>query len=209
MVSPRVFQSLSPSSILGGTALSQNGKLGTWRALQVRCGKTDTLHSPPRVGLQGTNKLCFHYNLVMEAITKTCTKCNMTKDVAEFNKNAGKPDSLQPWCRTCTRARHKELYHEKDRKASVMIANKVSRARNLQYLKDYLINHPCVDCGETDLVVLDFDHVRGIKIRDVTDMAWRGYSIAKLTAEIEKCEVRCSNDHRRATARRRLNACVV
>ena len=66
----------------------------------------------------------------------------------------------------------------------------------------YLQSHPCVDCGESDLVVLDLDHVRGEKIKTVTDMVRGGWSIAKIDIEIAKCEVRCANCHRRKTAER-------
>ncbi len=58
--------------------------------------------------------------------------------------------------------------------------------------------HPCVDCGESDPVVLEFDHIdRVTKRMDVSVMAQRGYPLATLEAEVAKCVVRCANDHRR------------
>lgn len=77
-----------------------------------------------------------------------------------------------------------------------------ARHRGKQYIDEYLKTHPCVDCGETDIVVLDFDHVRGRKIREVRAMT--GNTIESIQREIDKCEVVCSNDHRRRTARRGL-----
>ena len=68
-------------------------------------------------------------------------------------------------------------------------------------LVDYFATHPCVDCGETDPVVLEFDHLRdksfsiGAKL---TNHSWDA-----IVAEIEKCEVVCGNCHKRRTARRR------
>jgi hypothetical protein len=58
---------------------------------------------------------------------------------------------------------------------------------------DYLLTHPCVDCGEADPVVLDFDHIDpATKSREV---AWfiRRRDLVGRAAEIEKCEVRCAN----------------
>jgi phage/plasmid primase-like uncharacterized protein len=72
-----------------------------------------------------------------------------------------------------------------------------------EYVKEYLSNHPCVDCGETDTVVLDFDHIRGKKICDVSRMVGRGLRLWKIKDEIAKCEVRCANDHRRITIKRK------
>lgn len=79
------------------------------------------------------------------------------------------------------------------------------RQRNKAFVAAHLDSHPCVDCGEADPVVLDFDHVRGKKVRNVSDLCGAfGYcSTETLMAEIAKCEVRCANCHRRATARRR------
>jgi len=60
----------------------------------------------------------------------------------------------------------------------------------------------CVDCGITDIRVLEFDHVRGEKIDTITSMVRRGLSVDVLVAEIAKCEVRCANCHALATISR-------
>jgi hypothetical protein len=75
-------------------------------------------------------------------------------------------------------------------------------------LRDYLASHPCVDCGEDDAIVLEFDHVFGNKLRGVTELAATGYSWKIIEEEIGKCEVRCGNCHRKASLRRQraLNA---
>lgn len=70
----------------------------------------------------------------------------------------------------------------------------ILRERNTQFIWDYLIAHPCVDCGITDPVVLDFDHVRSKKKFSIG--ARGSYSIKAIKTEITKCEVRCANCHR-------------
>jgi hypothetical protein len=72
------------------------------------------------------------------------------------------------------------------------------RARNLLFLLEYLRGQPCVDCGEADPVVLDFDHV-GQKRWGVVQLAGRECSLTALEREIAECEVRCANCHRRRT----------
>ena len=61
----------------------------------------------------------------------------------------------------------------------------------------------CVDCGELNPVVLDFDHVCGVKVRNIADMVHRPFSINSIKAEIRKCDVRCANCHRKKTHQRR------
>ena len=61
----------------------------------------------------------------------------------------------------------------------------------------------CVDCGQSDARVLDFDHVSGEKVGNVSDMVNGSYSIEAIKEEIRKCEVRCSNCHRIKTIERR------
>ncbi|WP_412061844.1 hypothetical protein [Rubrivirga sp. IMCC45206] len=87
------------------------------------------------------------------------------------------------------------------RGASQRTRNQGYLERNAQHLWRYLLSHPCVDCGEADPIVLEFDHVRGEKVGALSNMATRQFSVAKLNAEIAKCEVRCANCHKRKTAR--------
>lgn len=72
--------------------------------------------------------------------------------------------------------------------------------RNQLKLIEYLKVHPCIVCGESDIIVLEFDHRDpSTKIGGVGDMA-RKYSWAKVEEEIAKCDVLCANDHKRRTA---------
>lgn len=65
----------------------------------------------------------------------------------------------------------------------------------------YLREHCCVDCGEDDIRVLDFDHLPGVAKRaSVVAMALDGLSWSAVAEEMGKC--RCANCHRRRTAER-------
>lgn len=70
-------------------------------------------------------------------------------------------------------------------------------AKKRQYVLEYLSSHSCMDCGEEDPTVLEFDHVRGTKRFRVSAMMVSWCSLDVLIAEITKCEVRCANCHRR------------
>lgn len=72
-------------------------------------------------------------------------------------------------------------------------------------LFEYLQHHPCSDCGESDPLVLEFDHVLGEKRYNLGDLPSRYSSWETIQAEIAKCEVRCANCHRRITAKRAGN----
>ena len=90
--------------------------------------------------------------------------------------------------------------HEREKARLVrQVAEK--RAGIQQQLTEYLSGHPCVDCGETDIVVLEFDHV-GEKLANISTLANGGRSWARILSEIEKCEVRCANCHRLKTLER-------
>ncbi len=61
---------------------------------------------------------------------------------------------------------------------------------------------PCLDCGQKfPSVAMDFDHVRGEKIIQVSDM-W-SWGRDRVLAEIAKCELVCANCHRVRTQSRR------
>lgn len=66
------------------------------------------------------------------------------------------------------------------------------------WICEYLIKHPCVDCGETDIRVLEFDHQRD-KTVSIGQMLTGWYGVDTIQSEIEKCEVVCANCHKRRT----------
>jgi hypothetical protein len=70
------------------------------------------------------------------------------------------------------------------------------RARNKRFLLDHLAVHPCEACGESDPVVLEFDH-RGDKLGHLSALAHEGVTLERLAAEMAKCAVLCANCHRR------------
>lgn len=67
----------------------------------------------------------------------------------------------------------------------------------LEFVLAYKREHPCVDCGEGDIERLTFDHVRGKKEFNIHEMVHRRLSKDRIRAEIEKCEVRCKECHRK------------
>jgi hypothetical protein len=75
------------------------------------------------------------------------------------------------------------------------------RRRNAAYIRSVLARSTCVDCGEADVCVLDFDHV-GEKTHNVSRLVYRDASLARIDQEIGQCEIRCANCHRRQTSAR-------
>lgn len=66
-------------------------------------------------------------------------------------------------------------------------------------------DNPCMDCNKTfPRVCMDFDHRPGTeKIADVSILINQSSSISKISKEIEKCDIVCSNCHRIRTGERR------
>lgn len=131
---------------------------------------------------------------------KTCTRCEndvLLEDFSWANKAKGKRSA---WCRPCYKEYDKERWSTDERKTIKKIQQAAIRKRNQQFLWDYLKENPC-PCGETDPVVLEFDHRTSEgKIGNLSEMASNMKSIQNLRNEIEKCDVLCSNCHRRKTA---------
>lgn len=129
---------------------------------------------------------------------KRCCTCKQVKPLTDFNRLRKANDGRQPSCRSCNSAYHaanwsRHMQQIRDR-------NQRRRAENRAFIVDYLRSHPCVDCGEPDIVVLEFDHLRD-KVRNVSSLVHNG-ELRRIVEEIAKCEVVCANCHRRRTARR-------
>tara|TARA_R110000782_G_scaffold234294_1_gene320456 strand:- start:200 stop:562 length:363 start_codon:yes stop_codon:yes gene_type:complete len=98
--------------------------------------------------------------------------------------------------------RHYEANKRKIKKRS-FLRNKSQRHKNKSYVDAIKSISECVDCGESNPLVLDFDHVKGKKVKCISDMVRCSYSIDTIKKEIDKCELRCSNCHRVITDKRR------
>jgi hypothetical protein len=134
---------------------------------------------------------------------RKCYRCGEIKPVEHFawrRKARGQRDSF---CRPCRSAYGKEHYAA-NRQRYIDQAGVRKRALALErtkFLLEFFVTHPCVDCGETDPVVLEFDHL-GDKLFEISQsLPYRNWQ--SILDEMKKCEVVCSNCHRRRTARRR------
>lgn len=62
-----------------------------------------------------------------------------------------------------------------------------------------------MDCGNSfPSECMDFDHVRGTKLVQVSDLTWSNETT--LMTEIAKCDLVCANCHRIRTKARRTSA---
>ena len=131
---------------------------------------------------------------------KKCSCCQYPKSIREFGRRSKAADGLNPRCLECMRQTHNSLYRNSvERRLSIKAATAAQIQINKQFVFQYLTEHPCVDCGESDVIVLEFDHVRGVKRREISRMVYTGTSLETLQKEIAKCDVRCANCHRRKT----------
>lgn len=132
--------------------------------------------------------------------TKKCSTCKVEKLLEDFAKKS--KDRLRSKCKDCMKVYRKEHYNKNTKYyiAKAIVHNKRYKKNSRQFLWDYLKEHPCVDCGENDPIVLEFDHFRD-KEYNVSNMIHRAISINKIKLEISKCTIRCANCHRRKTAK--------
>lgn len=139
------------------------------------------------------------------------------KDRREYHKKWRDNTDQKKWL-TGQRRRHRKWYYanlESARERARIAARKArakdpakyrayirkcwraNKTRNQHFVNAYKRTIGCRDCGETDPVVLDFDHVRGKKRCRVSSMVAQGWSLLTIFTEMEKCQLRCANCHRR------------
>ncbi len=134
---------------------------------------------------------------------KSCCRCGQLKPEAQFNYKNRAVGRLHPFCRECQHAWNRAHYL-KNRATYIAHARRNAAlyvAENTRRLVAYLLLHPCVECGEADPLVLQFDHRdRTVKRIEISCML-KDYSWSAIEIEISKCDVRCANCHSRRTAR--------
>lgn len=131
---------------------------------------------------------------------KTCTRCKGNFEIEEFKIINQKTQKRSSLCQNCKKEYDNEYYANNKYKLNKKENTQNIRNRNLQYSVDYLKVHPCMDCGEKDFIVLEFDHKEN-KFFNVSDMVRLSYSLKKIKEEMLKCDVVCRNCHKRRTAK--------
>lgn len=131
--------------------------------------------------------------------TKKCYRCKTVLPVTEFYPGKRTKDKLFSWCKKC-KSEHANNHYKKNKERYLKV-QKQRVSKNILFIFKFLKENPCVDCGETNTVVLEFDHVKGIKEYNVSSLIRDG-NRNRIIREIKKCEVVCSNCHRIRTAKK-------
>ena len=138
-----------------------------------------------------------------DLVGKICITCKKSKNIDSFAWRDKKRNKRHTYCREC-RTKIDTKFYKRNKKDILAYKKKQRKERqeeNTKRILEYLEDKCCLDCAETDPVVLDFDHLRDKKF-NISNAIHR-YPWKKILKEIEKCVIRCSNCHRKKTARER------
>lgn len=107
-------------------------------------------------------------------------------------------------CKSCNREYQRKWFaNNKERQIARVIDNRSKQKDKLrEILIEHFLTHHCIVCGESDPIVLDFDHRDPeTKYKSISEIYSSGMSIKCLREEIDKCDILCANCHRRKTAK--------
>ena len=134
---------------------------------------------------------------------KICIKCKKELSLRNFIIRDKIKEIYDNTCKKCDRYYNK-VYYKKNRAAIIERTKERSKRlklQNVKYVLEYLLEHPCIDCGETNPLKLEFDHRdRAEKDDSIAHMLSKTRSLVQIQNEISKCDVRCSNCHKVKTA---------
>lgn len=138
---------------------------------------------------------------------RKCTVCHQEKATSEFYYQSRAKNQIHSQCKDCYRdyrktysAEHYQKYGDAYRARATIRRLKIKRALQI-HLMEYMVDKSCIVCGEHDIRVLEFDHL---------DPKLKSFSIARAVTdglkwdiildEINKCQILCSNCHKKKTA---------
>lgn len=132
-----------------------------------------------------------------------CTECLLLKPEENFAWRSKTKGTRHKKCKACQKSYFSQHYqNNKEYYKSKVDSNRFSlKERNREFIREYLKNNPCIDCGNSDVRVLQFDH-KELKNADPNRKRFSEImtSRPKIIEEIAKCDVRCANCHMIRTA---------
>lgn len=119
-------------------------------------------------------------------MTKLCSRCDQVLDLTNFHKNPTGKLGRDTYCKPCRLGYNRSQYRN-------------GRMDIKEAVFNHLLTNPCVDCGETDVLKLEFDH-QGRKEFNLGKMTvGKRKSLETVLEEIAKCHVRCGSCHKAKT----------
>jgi hypothetical protein len=127
--------------------------------------------------------------------TKICNKCSETKPVSEYHKASRNMGGRYHTCKKCRRDIDASYYHSSNKKIKIKARQKAHQFLISQYKKE----RGCRFCPEKESIALDFHHKDQNKEFNTSNSGKR-FGWSRILREIEKCDVVCSNCHRKIHA---------
>jgi 5-methylcytosine-specific restriction endonuclease McrA len=129
---------------------------------------------------------------------RACSKCLVEKPDGEFFIRDKKTGRLHAQCKACYRAQRQLNYSSHYAKYRDLY---IRRAKNRREMLSYLSNKVCNDCGESDIRVLELDHIDPTQKKfSISQAVKLGYDWNSVVEELKKCQILCANCHKKRTA---------
>lgn len=185
---------------------SNPSKVGTLDGTRTRNPFRDRLERPATLPVRLPG-LGFQSGLAMKTSTNTnmkqCSKCKATKPLEDFAVKNRDRQRHQAYCKECNKA-YQKIHYANNKRAYVDKAKKYTqtyRKTVYTWMKDYVLDNPCVECGNSDFRVAHFDHLnQDQKSFEISRAVGNGYSLRRIKDEVRKCRVLCANCHALRTA---------
>lgn len=118
-----------------------------------------------------------------------------------------KSGRLHAHCKECYKKQRETYYTEhylkygdQYRERAKLRRAKVKRDLQIK-LKDYLSDKSCKNCGESDIRVLEFDHLNPATKRfGIANAITDGRKWSDISEEMKQCQILCANCHKKQTA---------
>lgn len=142
----------------------------------------------------------FNLRDILVKLVVVCSTCLIDLSSEHFYFRSKERGTLKKICKNCHSLYRREHYLRNRQKYDIAHRwNEKQKFLLREYIYQRLLQSECVDCGEKDLMVLEFDHIQDKKF-SITQMYRNSCSLDSVKKEMEKCVIRCANCHRRKTA---------
>ena len=109
---------------------------------------------------------------------KVCVSCKKVRSITHFISHPKYKTGFSGKCIECR--------------------NEFARDTIIKKIRKYILDdvkRGCVDCGNTDIYTLQFDHSNGNRIYTVPQLMCQQVAPKKIVEELDKCEIRCASCH--------------